>query len=79
MTHNRKTVRLERRVAQLTGQLADEKAEHEATRRELKVAEAEIASMAAVIARDRERIKAESAAYARQRAEYEGVKSGRDN
>ena len=41
--------------------------------RRLAVANAEIESLAAVIARDRERIKAEGACYARQRAEAEGV------
>lgn len=45
----------------------------EAENRRLVVANAEIESMAAVIARDRERIKAEGAAYARSRAESEGV------
>jgi len=45
----------------------------EAERRRLAVASAEIESMAAVIARDRQRIAAEGAAYGRQRAEAEGV------
>ena len=45
----------------------------EAEHRRLVVANAEIESMAAVVARDRERIRAEGACYARQRAEAEGV------
>jgi hypothetical protein len=57
---------LRRQVHTLESQL-------EAERRRLAVATAEIESMAAVIARDRERIKAEGACYARQRAEAEGV------
>jgi len=45
----------------------------DAERRRLAVAEAEIEALAAVMARDRQRIQAEGAAYARQRAEAEGV------
>lgn len=45
----------------------------DAERRRLEVANAEIEALAAVIARDRQRIQAEGAAYARQRAEAEGV------
>jgi hypothetical protein len=56
---------LRQRVADLTTEL-------DAERRRLTVAQAEIDSLAAVLARDRERIKAEGAAYARQRAEAEG-------
>ncbi len=58
--------RLERRIDDLEAEL-------EATRRKLAVAETETESMAAVIARDRARIKAEGAAYARQQAEAEGL------
>lgn len=43
----------------------------DASKRCLKVLQTEADSMAAVIARDRERIKAEGACYARQRAEAE--------
>jgi len=57
---------LQRQVEKLTTEL-------DAERCRLAVANAEIESLAAVIARDRERIKAEGAAYARQRAEAEGV------
>ena len=62
----RRSGRLQRRVAELEAEL-------EATRRKLHVAETEIDSMAAVIARDRARIKAETATYARQQAEAEGL------
>ena len=41
------------REVELSGQLADEKALHDATRRQLRIAEAEIESLAAVVARDR--------------------------
>jgi conjugal transfer/entry exclusion protein len=41
------------------------------------VLEAERDALAAVVARDRERIRAEGAAYARQRAEVEGVTNER--
>ena len=64
--------RLRSRVDELEAQL-------EASTRRLAVANAEIDSMAQVIARDRERIKAESAAYARQRAEAEGISNERDS
>ncbi len=40
----------------------------------IRIKDAEIESMAAVIARDRERVKAEAAGFARQRAEQEGLK-----
>lgn len=63
---------LERQLVELQRQLADEQAAHEATQRRLTVAEAEIESLAAVLARDRERVSAESAGYARRRAEAEG-------
>ena len=49
----------------------------DAEHRRLTVANAEIESLAAVVARDRERIKAEGACYARQRAESEGTLNGR--
>ena len=42
-----------------------------------KVAQAEIESLAALVARDRKRVQAEGAAYARQRAESESVTSDR--
>lgn len=61
------------REAQLARELASEQAEHEATKRKLRVAEAEIESLAAVIARDRARIEAETSAYNRRRAENEGT------
>lgn len=51
----------------------DLEAKLDAERRKLAVAEAEIESLAAVCARDRQRIKAEVAAYARQQANAEGV------
>lgn len=57
----------------LQDQIRDLQSELEAERRRLAVANAEIESMAAVLARDRARIEAEGAAYVRQRAEAEGV------
>jgi hypothetical protein len=57
---------LQKRLLELESQL-------EAERRRLAVSNVEIESLAAVIARDRERIRSEGACYARQRAEAEGV------
>jgi hypothetical protein len=51
----------------LRSQLAAEQAAHEATRRTLAVCEAERDKLALVASRDRERIRSEIAAYARQR------------
>jgi len=59
--------------------ILDLEATIEAKDRQLSVAQAEIESLAGVIARDRERIKAEGAAYARQRAESEGVSNERSD
>jgi hypothetical protein len=56
---------VDRRIADLQAQL-------DARDRTIRVLEAERDNLAAVIARDRERIRAEGAAYARQRAESEG-------
>ena len=53
--------------------LADEKTAHEITRRKLRVAEAEIESLAGVIARDRARVEAETSVFTRQQAENEGT------
>ena len=60
------TAKLRRENDRLTSDL-------DTVERKLAVCEAERDSMAAVIARDRERIRAEGAAYIRQRAESEGV------
>jgi len=57
----------------LQTQLAAEQASHEATRRQLTIAQAEIDALAAVIARDRMRVLAETANYARQKADSEGT------
>ena len=61
------------REVELARQLADERAAHEATRRELAVAVAEIEALAAVVVRDRTRVQAETATFARQRADAEGT------
>lgn len=53
----------------LRRELADVQAELDAERRKLKVAETEIESLAAVIARDRERIYAETAEAAKRVAD----------
>jgi hypothetical protein len=56
----------------LQTRLAAEQAEHAKTRNELAIANAQIEQLSLALARDRERIKAELAAYARQRADSEG-------
>lgn len=56
----------------LRTQLEAERAAHEATKRALAVVEAERDKLALVAARDRERVRAEISAHARQRAESEG-------
>ncbi|MBL9163129.1 MAG: hypothetical protein JNL18_10375 [Planctomycetaceae bacterium] len=58
--------RLQEQVDGLTAELATAKAT-------MAIQLAELQAMAGVIARDRERVKAELAAYARQRAECEGT------
>ena len=58
--------------AALQKSVADLEQQLDATQRRLSVADAEIESMAAVIARDRARIKSEGAAYTRRQAECEG-------
>ena len=60
-------------MKRLQKQVADLESELEAKERIIKVQQAEIDSLCAVVARDRERIKAEGAAYVRQRAESEGT------
>ena len=67
------------RAAKLERRILDLEANIEAKDRQLSVAQAEIESLAGVIARDRERIKAKGAAYARQRAESEGVSNERSD
>ena len=57
---------LQREVETLRKQLAERDADNDSLRREMRVREAEIETLAAVIARDRERIKSEAAAYAKQ-------------
>ena len=61
-------------VRGLQTQLAAERSAHEATRRELHVIEAERDALAAVMARDRARIQAETAGFARQQADSEAGK-----
>lgn len=58
--------RLQEQVDGLTNELAIAKAT-------MAIQVAEIQTLAAVAARDRERVKAELAAYARNRAEHEGT------
>ena len=58
--------RLPERIAGLENELAISKAA-------MAIQQAEIQTLAAVAARDRERVKAELAAYARSRAEHEGT------
>ena len=54
-------------------QVLDLQAEIEALKRQITVLEAERDTMAQVLARDRQRVQAEGAAYARKRAEAEGA------
>jgi len=65
-TPSRKVQQLEKRVLELN-------AEIEARDRTIRILEAERDAMAAVIARDRERVKSETAAYARQTVINEGA------
>ena len=65
------------KIRRLEKQLADLTAEIESERLKTKVVEAERDNLSAVVARDRSRIQAEGAAYARQRAEAEGVSDGK--
>ena len=60
------------KVKRLERQVLDLEADLDAKDRTIAVMQAELDSLAAVIARDRERIRAEGSAYARQRAESEG-------
>jgi len=62
----------------LRNQILDLESTIEAKDRELAVAQVEIENMAQVIARDRARVKAEGAAYARKQAEYEGINDEQD-
>lgn len=64
------------KIKRLQKQVDDLQAEIDGRDRIIRVLETELETMAGVMARDRERIKAEGAAYARQRAESEGT-SGR--
>ena len=59
------------KIKRLEKQVDDLRATIEAKDREIAVLKAETETMACVISRDRERIKSEGAAYARQRAESE--------
>lgn len=61
------------RVKRLEKQVLDLAAKLDAKDRIIQTMQAEIDSMAGVIARDRQRVAAECAAYARQRAEHEGT------
>lgn len=65
--------RTDRVRQQQARRIAELEADCEALKRVLTIKDAELASLAAVIARDRERVKAETASYVRQRAECEGT------
>lgn len=64
--------RQERREFKIGRALLVEQSKHEATKRKLAIANAELEAMANVIARDRQRVRAETAEFARRRAEAEG-------
>ncbi len=61
------------KTRKLENKILDLEATIDAKDRQLAVAQVEIETMAAVIARDRDRIKSEGAAYGRLRAESEGL------
>ena len=61
------------KICRLQKRLADLQSEIESRDRIIQVMQAEIDSLSAVVARDRQRIQAECAAYGRQRAEAEGT------
>lgn len=58
-----------RNVQTLQRQVVDLEAERDTLQRQLRVTEAERDALAEVVARDRERVRAETASYARQSAE----------
>ena len=60
-----------RRIQQLERRVAELEADVEARDRQIRILEVERDALAAVVARDRERIKAETAALARRTAEAE--------
>jgi hypothetical protein len=62
---------LQRELKRLRASLDDAHSEREALQRVIRVKDAEIDSLAAVVARDRERVKAETAHAARQSADGE--------
>ncbi len=66
----RKTDRVRQQQAK---RILDLESQLEALKRVLTIKDAELESLATVIARDRERVKAETAAYIRQRADSEGT------
>ena len=61
------------RESKLQEQIEDLKADILERDRTIKIQSAEVETLSAVIARDRERVKAEAAGYARSRAEAEGL------
>ena len=65
MKTKRKHDRLERRARELERQLLDKQAELDAAQRVIAIKDAEIESLAGVVARDRERVLAETAEHSR--------------
>ena len=63
----------QRRIAELEAKLADQSAELDSCYRTIRVRDAEIDSLASVVARDRERVRAETAIAAKQAAELTGA------
>jgi hypothetical protein len=61
------------REQELQRLLAAERSSHDATKRELRVIEAERDALAAVVARDRARVAAETAEFCRRQADAEGA------
>lgn len=67
-----KTTAANRRERKLETKVAELETEVDRLLRVLSVRDAEISNLAAVVARDRVRIQAEAASFARQKAESEG-------
>jgi hypothetical protein len=69
----RRTKSSDKRERQLREQVAELEAELAARDRTIGVMQVELDNLAAVVARDRQRVQAESATFTRQRAECEGT------
>jgi hypothetical protein len=73
----RRALRADKTASDLQRRILDLEAQLDAERRKLKVAEAEIESLSVVIARDRDRVKAERSEACERIAKAEGKPSGK--